>query len=84
MGRSTKQHNPFGTDENPLTFHIYIYINLAKLFMGKFETDLPNDYRNKYNKSPGIWLRYIDNIFFTWDHDESSLKESKYQNIIIH
>ena len=28
--------------------------NLANLFMGKFETDLLNDYRNKYNKSPGI------------------------------
>ena len=42
--------------------------------MGKFETDLLNDYRNKYNKSPGIWLWYIDDIFFTWDHDESSLK----------
>ena len=26
------------------------------------------------NKSPGIWLRYIDDIFLTWDHDESSLK----------
>ena len=29
-------------------------VNLANLFMGKFETDLLNDYRNKYNKSPGI------------------------------
>ena len=38
-------------------------LNLANLFMGKFETDLLNDYRNKYNKSPGIWLRYIDDIF---------------------
>ena len=49
-------------------------VNLANLFMRKFETDLLNDYRNKYNKSPGIWLKYIDDIFFTWDHDESSLK----------
>ena len=38
-------------------------VNLANLFMGKFETDLLNDYRNKYNKPPGIWLRYIDDIF---------------------
>ena len=38
-------------------------VNLANLFMGKFETDLVNEYRNKYNKSPGIWLRYIDDIF---------------------
>ena len=49
-------------------------INLANLFMGKFETDSPNDYRNNYNKSSGILFRYIDDIFFTWDHDESSLK----------
>ena len=49
-------------------------VNLSNLFMGKFETDLLNDYRNKYNKSPGIWLRYHDTILSTWDHDESSLK----------
>ena len=49
-------------------------VNLTNLFMRKFETDLRNGHRNKYNKSPGIWLRYIDDIFFTWDHDESSLK----------
>ena len=39
-------------------------VNLANLFMGKFETDLLNDYQNKYNKSPGIWLSYIDDILF--------------------
>ena len=51
-----------------------VAVNVANPFMGKFETDLLNDYRNKYNKSPGIWLSYIDDTFFTWDHDESSLK----------
>ena len=49
-------------------------VNLTNLFMAKFETDLPNYYRNKYNKSPGICLRYIDDIFSTWVHDELSLK----------
>ena len=49
-------------------------VNLGDLFMGEFETDSLNDYRNKYNKSPGIWLRYIDDICFTWDHDKSRLK----------
>ena len=49
-------------------------VSLANLFMGKFETDLLNDYRNKYNKLSLIWLRYIDDIFFTWDHGEPSLK----------
>ena len=37
-------------------------VNLAN-FRGKFETDLLNDYQNKYNQLPGIWLRYIDDIF---------------------
>ena len=34
-------------------------VNLANLFMGKFETDLLNDYRNKYNKSPGILSVFV-------------------------
>ena len=33
-----------------------------------------NDYKSKYNKLPGIWLRYIDDIFFTWNYDKTSLE----------
>ena len=51
------------------------YGRKSSLFIhGKIRDRFTNDYRNKYNKSPGIWLRYIDDIFLTWDHDESSLK----------
>ena len=27
-----------------------------------------------YEKKPMIWWRYIDDILFTWEHDEESLK----------
>ena len=40
-------------------------VNFANLFMGQLETNMLNDYKSKYNKLPGICLRYIDNIFFT-------------------
>ena len=49
-------------------------VNYASIFMGKFEKDMLNEYRKKFLKSPSIWLRYIDDIFFTWDYDEASLK----------
>ena len=30
---------------------------------------------NKVKKQPNVWWRYIDDIFFIWEHDEESLKE---------
>ena len=38
-------------------------VNFANLFIGQFETNMLNDYKSKYNKLPGIWLRYIDDVF---------------------
>ena len=32
------------------------------------------DYRKKFKKLPTVWLRYVNDIFFTWDYDEASLK----------
>ena len=40
-------------------------VNFANLFMGQFETNMLNDNKSKYNKLPGTWLRYIDDIFFS-------------------
>ena len=51
-----------------------VSVNFANLFMGQFETNMLNDYKSKYNKLPGIWLRYIDDIFFTWNYDKTSLE----------
>ena len=30
---------------------------------------------NKVKKKPNVWWRYIDDIFFIWEHGEESLKE---------
>ena len=30
---------------------------------------------NKVKKKPNVWWRYIDDIFFIWEHVEESLKE---------
>ena len=43
--------------------------------MAKFETEMLADYKKKFIKLPAGWLRYIDDIFFTWDYDETSLKD---------
>ena len=42
--------------------------------MAKFETEMLADYKKKFKKLPTVWLRYIDDIFFMWDYDETSLK----------
>ena len=44
-------------------------VNFANLFMAKFETEMLADYKKKLKKLPTVWLRYIDDIFFTWDYD---------------
>ena len=49
-------------------------VNFANLFMAKFETEMLADYKKKFKKLPIVWLRYIDDIFFTWDYDKTSLK----------
>ena len=43
----------------------------AKL-MAKFETEMLADYKEKFKKLPAVWLGYIDDIFVTWDYDETS------------
>ena len=49
-------------------------VNFANLLMANFETEMLADYKKKFKKLPTVWLRYIDDIFFTWDYDETSLK----------
>ena len=48
-------------------------VNFANLFMSKTETEMLNAYEQKYDKRPTIWLRFIDDIFFIWYHDQKSL-----------
>ena len=46
-------------------------VNFGNLFMTKFETEMLADYKKKLKKLPTV---NIDDIFFTWDYDETSLK----------
>ena len=50
-------------------------VNYANLFLEKFETEMLNEYERKTNLRPYTWMRYIDDIFFIWHHDEKSLQE---------
>ena len=50
-------------------------VNYANLFLNKFETQMLNAYERKTNLRPLIWMRYIDDIFFIWHHDETSLQD---------
>ena len=43
----------------------------ANLFMRKLE----NEIMKNSPKKPTLWLRYIDDIFFIWNHGENALKE---------
>ena len=46
--------------------------NYANVFMGKFEQLMLRDYEISFNRKPSVW--YIDDIFFIWNGDETSLK----------
>ena len=50
------------------------------LFMADFEEKMPEC----IEKKPVIWLRYIDNIFFIWEHGEESLKVFRGQVNMFH
>ena len=50
-------------------------VNYANLFLEKFETEMLDEYERKTKLRPYVWMRYIDDIFFIWQHDEKSLQE---------
>ena len=50
-------------------------VNYANLFLENFETEMLNEYERKTKLKPYIWMRYIDDIFFIWQHDEKSLND---------
>ena len=47
--------------------------SFANLFMGKLEADFLRAWGS--DKQPFLWLRFIDDIFFLWQHGETALKE---------
>ena len=50
-------------------------VNYANIFLEKLETKMMDDYEKKTKLRPFIWIRYIDDIFFIWNHGEDSLKD---------
>ena len=50
-------------------------VNYANIFMEKFEKEMLQAYEEKYKKSPELWLRFIDDIFFIWKGNAEDLKE---------
>ena len=40
-----------------------------------FMADLEENLFEIFQKNPMIWWRYIDNIFFIWEHGEESLRD---------
>ena len=49
--------------------------NYANLFMDKFEQGMMDEFYKETGKRPLVWWRYIDDIFFIWNEDETSLIE---------
>ena len=45
--------------------------SFASLFMGKLEMDC----LESCDKTPLIWLRFLDDIFMVWNHSEQELHE---------
>ena len=43
--------------------------------MTKFESEMLRDFEAANGICPALWLRYIDNIFFIWTEDDSSLEK---------
>ena len=50
-------------------------VNFANLSMGQSETNMLNDYKSKYNKLSEIWIRYINDTFFTWNYAKTTSEQ---------
>ena len=48
-------------------------VSFANLFMSKFETNLLHDYKKEYRRGLAMWISYIDDVFFVWDHNQEEL-----------
>ena len=48
---------------------------VAPSYANLFMTTLENKFLENHDNKPRVWLRYIDDIFFIWDHGEDALTE---------
>ena len=49
-------------------------VNYSNLFMADFESNMIQEYEEKFHRAPLSWTRYIDDIFFIWRGTEADLK----------
>ena len=49
--------------------------NYANLFLNKLEINIVHEFYLKTGLKPLVWMRYIDDIFFIWTHDDKNLQE---------
>ena len=47
----------------------------ANLYMGNIERELLRQYEEEFGLRPTVWLRFLDDIFFVWDHGDEELKK---------
>ena len=50
-------------------------IRLAPTYANLFMTNLEEKLISQYDQKPTAWLRYIDDIFFMWDHGKENLNK---------
>ena len=50
-------------------------VNVANLFMDKFERDMLESFEEKHGTRTAVWFRFIDDIFFIWEGDNQSLSQ---------
>ena len=50
-------------------------VDYANIFLDKFEKEIPDEYEKSTNVKSLSWMRYMEDIFFIWHHDETPLKK---------
>lgn len=47
----------------------------ANIFMAKVEKEMIEKFRKKTGISPAFWVRFLDDVFFIWNHGPEKLRE---------
>ena len=65
----------FGNKKKQQISGTAIGTKFALPYKGIFMSDLETKFQEDQHLEHLVWLRYIDDIFFIWSHDEESLKK---------
>ena len=52
-----------------------MYCDVVGLYRNMFMADLDEKILNAFEGKPIIWCRYIDDIYYIWEHGEESLEK---------